>query len=92
MKGAVSENNEDMVRKESDLGEVPKEKGRPRCWTCGKHFLCLQTRSAHEFIAHGHDGSRPELGDRPMTRTWALAKLEEADRKAQEVWRSCEVD
>ena len=65
------------------LGQVPKGQGRPRCLTCGRSFLCVQTRAAHEFLSHGYDGSRPECGEEAMTEAWAVAQIEEAEVKAK---------
>ena len=65
------------------LGEMPKGQGRPRCLTCGKSFLCMQTRAAHEFLSHDYAGSRPELGDEVLTKAWALEQIKESEEKAK---------
>ena len=62
-----------------------KEPGRARCFRCGKYFLCMSTREAHEFLAHGSDPCRPEFGEPQMTTEIALAHVDVAELEAKEV-------
>jgi len=36
---------------------------------------------AHEVLEHGLDVHRPELGEKPVTKEWARAQLNDAEEK-----------
>ena len=82
---SASASSADSKQNVGSLAAVPKGKGRKLCVTCGKYFLCFQARAAHDLLAHGLDASRPEFGEKPITKEWALTYLEESEKEAEQV-------
>ena len=78
----------DSLKKLGSLAAVPKGTCRRLCVTCGKFFLCFQARAARDLLAHGLDASRPEFGEKPITKEWAMMYLEESGKEAEQVRRA----